>query len=51
MLIINILWPLLLIVWEILITKRINSRDKERQAWIKKWNYLKNKIEKNSDSE
>ena len=45
-LIINILWPLLLIVWEILITKRINSAAKEKQEWIKKWTYLKDKIEK-----
>ena len=40
---VNILWPLLLIVWEILITKRINLANKEKQNWIKKWTELKRK--------
>lgn len=41
--IINILWPLSFVVWEVLITKRINSTDDEKQKWIKRWNKLKKK--------
>ena len=40
--VINILWPLSLVVWEVLVTKRINSVDKEKQYWIEQWNALKN---------
>lgn len=32
--------PLLLVIWEIIVTKRINSMDKEKQAWINIWNGL-----------
>lgn len=40
--VINILWPLSLVIWEVLVTKRINSVDKEKQYWIEQWNALKN---------
>ncbi len=39
--IVNILWPILLIIWEGLITKSINSLDEEKQMWIKRWMKLK----------
>ena len=41
--VINILWPLLLVIWEALITKRINSIDNEKQKWIEQWNEIKEK--------
>lgn len=37
----NILWPLLLVLLEVLITKRINSINKERQEWREQWDILK----------
>lgn len=43
--VINILWPLSFVIWEILITKHINSIDKEKKEWIKRWNKLKNLYE------
>lgn len=35
------LLPLSLVLWEALITKRINAVDKEKQWWIDQWNELK----------
>ena len=49
--IVNILWPLLFVIWEILITKRINSVDDEKQEWIKRWNKLKMKCENYSSNQ
>ena len=40
--VINILWPLSLVIWEVLVTKRINSADKEKKYWIEQWNAIKN---------
>ncbi len=48
--VINILWPLTFVIWEILVTKRINSVDKEKQEWIKRWNELKKKSENYNSS-
>lgn len=48
--VINILWPLIFVIWEILVTKRINSVDKEKQEWIKRWNELKKKSENYNSS-
>lgn len=38
--IISVFWPLLLVVWEFWITKRMDSLDKERQEWIERWEWL-----------
>ena len=35
-------FPLLLVIWEILITKRINSMDKERHELINRWEQIAN---------
>lgn len=43
--VLNVLWPLLFVIWEVLITKRINSADKDKRKWIKRWNELKKKRE------
>lgn len=40
--ILYLIMPLLLIIWEIVITKRIMTFDKEKNEWIKKWKDLKN---------
>lgn len=40
--ILNILWPILLIIYEFILTKRINSGDKKKEEWITYWNQLKN---------
>ena len=39
--IMNLLWPLLLVIMEILITVRINSGKKEKERWIRRWERLK----------
>lgn len=35
--------PFLLVLWEIVITKRIASFDKERNTWISKWKNLRDR--------
>lgn len=45
------LWPLILVIAELLITFRTNSFDKHKQKWIEKWTDLKQKMENNSNSE
>lgn len=37
----NVLWPLGLVIYEFILTKRINSGDKKKAEWIEKWNELK----------
>lgn len=37
----NVLWPLGLVIYEFMLTKRINSGDKKKAEWIEKWNELK----------
>lgn len=39
--IINVLFPMFLVVYELFITKRINSGDKKKSEWIEKWTNLK----------
>lgn len=41
MTIFNLVWPLLFIILEMVITHYINSVDKERAEWIKKWKNIK----------
>lgn len=39
--VVNVVWPLLLVAWELLITIRINSTDKEKAEWIQSWTQVK----------
>lgn len=40
MVIVNTLWPFSLVVWELQITKRINSLHEEKDYWIRRWTEL-----------
>ncbi len=37
----NILWPVILLGYEFVLTKRMNSGDKMKEEWIKYWSALK----------
>ncbi len=39
--VVNVAWPVLLIAWELLVTIRINSTDKEKAEWIQNWTQVK----------
>lgn len=39
--IINIIWPLILIIYELMVTVRINSADKKKTYWIIRWSEQK----------
>ena len=41
--IMHVFVPFLLVLWEIVITKRIASFDKERNTWISKWKNLRDR--------
>lgn len=41
--VINTLWPMLFVVLEVLITKHINSIDKEKAYWVQRWTKLLDK--------
>lgn len=43
MVVVNMLWPLLLVGWEFWVTKCINSLDEEKQYWVEQWNKLSNR--------
>lgn len=43
MVVVNMLWPLLLVGWEFWVTKCINSLDEEKQYWVEQWNKLCNR--------
>lgn len=49
--VVNILWPLLLVLWEVLVTKSINSVNEEKQKWINRWKELKEKDENDTSGE
>lgn len=49
----NLLWPMLLVIFEAYITKRLNSFDKEKNEKVQEWQKLKEKLinqSNNSDS-
>lgn len=41
--------PVLFVLWEFIITKRINSLDQVQKEWINEWEQLKNKEENKED--
>jgi len=42
--VLNLLWPMLLVIFEAYITKRLNSFDKEKNDKVQEWQKLKEKL-------
>lgn len=44
LMVLNLLWPMLLVIFEVYITKRLNSFDKEKNDKVQEWQKLKEKL-------
>jgi len=44
LMVLNLLWPMLLVIFEAYITKRLNSFDKEKNDKVQEWQKLKEKL-------
>lgn len=44
LMVLNLLWPMLLVIFEVYITKRLNSSDKEKNDKVQEWQKLKEKL-------
>lgn len=38
---INLLWPISLVAFEVIVTRHLNSMDKEKNARVREWEKLK----------